>query len=173
MTVMCSKAIKESVQIMDPDEEYITIASAEEQMSLTAAARKKELDEARSKMKGARASVSRTIFTHSVTYQALAKSLEAARISSTRPASVPSADAHTNTLNKLEDTRLSLAKAINEMESALASKESEKSRLREELHALEESDPAAEHDLDSTAYVIASFLHDFEVLLTLLPTDCG
>lgn len=47
-----SKAIKESVQIMDPDEEYITIASAEEQMSLTEAARKKELDEARSKMKG-------------------------------------------------------------------------------------------------------------------------
>ena len=40
------------MQIMDPDEEYITIASAEEQMSLTEAARKKELDEARSKMKG-------------------------------------------------------------------------------------------------------------------------
>ena len=38
---------------MDPDEEYITIASAEEQMSQTAVARKKELDTARSKMKGA------------------------------------------------------------------------------------------------------------------------
>ena len=52
MLSCCSKAIKESVQIMDPDEEYITIASAEEQMSLTAAARKKEADEARGKMKG-------------------------------------------------------------------------------------------------------------------------
>ena len=64
---------------------------------------------------------------------------------------MPSAEQHTNMLNRLEDTRLSLAKAINEMESSLASKESEKARLREELHALEESDPAAEHDLDSTA----------------------
>ena len=49
-----SKALRESVQIMDPDEEYITIASAEEQMSATAAARKKELDAARSNMKGMR-----------------------------------------------------------------------------------------------------------------------
>ena len=47
-----SKAITESVQIMDPDEEYITIASAEEQMSLTASARKKDIDDARGKMKG-------------------------------------------------------------------------------------------------------------------------
>lgn len=37
---------------MDPDEEYITIASAEEQMSMTEAARKKEIDESRAKMKG-------------------------------------------------------------------------------------------------------------------------
>ena len=81
----------------------------------------------------------------------MAKTLEAARISSTRPPSVPSVEAHIKTLNKLEDARLSLAKAINEMESALASKESEKARLREELHALEESDPASEHELDSTA----------------------
>lgn len=84
----------------------------------------------------------------------MAKALEAARISSTRPPSVPSAEAHTNTLNKLEDARLSLAKAINEMESSLASKESEKARLREELHELEESDPAADHELDGTAYVL-------------------
>lgn len=82
-------------------------------------------------------------------HSALAKALEAARISSTRPPSVPSAEAHARTLNKLEDTRLSLAKAINEAESALASKESEKARLREELHALEEADAAAEHELDS------------------------
>lgn len=150
--VHCSKAIKESVQIMDPDEEYITIASAEEQMSMTEAARKKEIDEARAKMKGK--------FTHLYiprgplnAFSVLIKTLEAARISSTRPASVPSAEAHTNTLNKLEDARLSLAKAINEMESSLASKESEKARLREALHELEESDPATEHELDGTAYV--------------------
>ncbi|KAJ3554788.1 hypothetical protein NM688_g2932 [Phlebia brevispora] len=152
------KAIKESVQIMDPDEEYITIASAEEQMSMTEAARKKEIDEARTKMKGEHPrALLRAHTSNDAYFQALAKALEAARISSTRPASVPSAEAHQNTLNKLEDARLSLAKAINEMESSLASKESEKAQLREELHRLEESDPAAEHQLDSTALRLALF----------------
>ncbi len=56
-----SKAIKESVQIMDPDEEYITIASAEEQMSMTEAARKKEIDETRARMKGECQSICRLV----------------------------------------------------------------------------------------------------------------
>ncbi|PSS37429.1 hypothetical protein PHLCEN_2v733 [Hermanssonia centrifuga] len=118
---------------MDPDEEYMTIASAEEQMSITETARKKDVDGARMKLK------------------ALAKVLEAARVSSTRPSSVPSAEAHSNTLNKQDGNRISLAKAINEAESSLASKEAELARLRDELHALEESDPAAEHELDASA----------------------
>ena len=61
------------------------------------------------------------------------------------------------------------------MESSLASKESEKSRLREQLHALEESDPAAEHELDSTAYVVYcwSFLFDTTSLTYSANADCG
>lgn len=74
-------------------------------------------------------------------------------MSSTRPPAVPSADAHAATLNKLDGTRLSLGKAINEAESALASKEAELQSLKEELHALEAEDPAAEHDLDATVSV--------------------
>ena len=82
----------------------------------------------------------------------LARVLEAARVSSTRPSTVPSAEAHAQTLNKLDGTRLSLGKAINEAESALASKEAELQRLKEELQALEEEDPATDHELDATAY---------------------
>lgn len=87
----------------------------------------------------------------------LAKTLEAARTSATRPASVPSADAHAATLNRLDGTRLSLGKAINEAEGALARKEAELQALRDELRALEDADPAAEHDLDATACVMLSF----------------
>lgn len=83
----------------------------------------------------------------------LARVLEAARVSSTRPSTVPSADVHAATLNRLDGTRLSLVKAINEAESALASKEAELARFKDELYELEQEDPAAEHELDATAYV--------------------
>lgn len=82
---------------------------------------------------------------------ALARVLEAARVSSTRPSSVPSAQEHASLLNELDASRLSLAKAINDAESALASKEAELTRLKESIRTLEDSDPAAEHDLDATS----------------------
>lgn len=75
-------------------------------------------------------------------------------MSSTRPSTVPSAAAHASTLNKLDGARLSMFKAINEAESALASKEAELQRLKDEFQALEEEDPAADHDLDATAYTL-------------------
>jgi len=81
---------------------------------------------------------------------ALARVLDAARTSSTRPPGVPSAEQHATNLNYLYGTRLSLAKALNDAESAVASKEAELKRLMEELRLLEESDPAAEHELDGT-----------------------
>ena len=62
--------------------------------------------------------------------QGLARLLEAARVSSTRPTSVPSAEAHTSMLNDLDASSLSLAKAINDAQSALASKEAELARLK-------------------------------------------
>ena len=54
-------------------------------------------------------------------------------------------------MNDLDATRLSLAKAINDAEGALAGKEAELARLKDETRTLETSDPAAEHDLDATA----------------------
>lgn len=65
-------------------------------------------------------------------------------------------------------------KAINEAESALASKEAELARLKDELYELEQEDPAAEHELDATAYVIAlSFMLGDEVLTRLQVASCN
>ncbi|KAA1471272.1 hypothetical protein DENSPDRAFT_865060 [Dentipellis sp. KUC8613] len=129
------KMLREIRPAMDPEEEYLTIAAAEEQMSKRAVMRKKELEEAHAHLK------------------ALSRILDAARTSSKRPPNVPSAEQHAEHLNDLDATRLSLAKAINDAESEQASKEAELARLKEEAQALEESDPAAEaeRELDSTA----------------------
>lgn len=81
---------------------------------------------------------------------ALARVLDAARTSSTRSPNVPSAESHAGNLNNLDAVRMSLAKALNDTESAVASKQAELTRLKEELRQLEESDPAAEHELDGT-----------------------
>lgn len=44
--------MREGAAIIDPEEDYMTIAAAEETMSHTEAARRKELDQAKSKLKG-------------------------------------------------------------------------------------------------------------------------
>ena len=62
-------------------------------------------------------------------------------------------------MNELDETRLSLIKAINDAEGALAGKEAELARIQEELKKLKESDPSAEHNLDATAYVAWLCLH--------------
>jgi kinetochore protein Spc24 len=81
--------------------------------------------------------------------------LDAARASSTRPPTVPTPAQHVATLNELDATRLSLAKAINDAESSLASRDSEAelAKLKEEARALNEYDPAVEHEreLNGTA----------------------
>jgi kinetochore protein Spc24, fungi type len=89
-------------------------------------------------------------FAYAFSLPALARVLDAARTSATRPPTVPSAERHAENLNHLDHTRLSLAKALNDAESSVANKEAELTRLKEELRQLEESDPAAEHQLDGT-----------------------
>ncbi|GLB35373.1 putative spc24 subunit of Ndc80 [Lyophyllum shimeji] len=128
------KAIRDMLPIIDPEEDYLTIVAAEEKIAATEARRKKEIEEAHANMK------------------ALAKVLEAARVSSTRPASVPSAEAHAAALNELDVSRLSLAKSISDMEGLVASREAELTALKEEARQLEEYDPALEHEkeLDGT-----------------------
>lgn len=91
--------------------------------------------------------------THTISFTALSRILEAARISSTRPPSIPSTEAHAATLNELDINRLSLAKSISDVEGLAASKEAELAALKEEARRLEDYDPAVEHEkeLDGTA----------------------
>ncbi|EED81061.1 predicted protein [Postia placenta Mad-698-R] len=143
------KAIRDMIPIIDPEEDYLTIAAAEEQMSITEQERKREFEEAQLKLRS------------------LTRILEAARASSTRPPTIPSAEAHAAMMNKLDATRLSLAKAINDAESSLAGKEAELARLKEETTALEGSDSTTEHDLDATALRLALYKGlGFEPIMT-------
>ncbi|KAF5387130.1 hypothetical protein D9615_001847 [Tricholomella constricta] len=135
------KAIRDMLPIIDPEEDYLTIVAAEEKIAATAARRKKELEEAHATMK------------------TLSKVLEAARVSSTRPASVPSGEAHAGALNELDASRLSLAKSISDLEGLVASREAELATLKEEATQLEDYDPALEHEkeLDGTALRIRMY----------------
>lgn len=47
----CRKAIREMIPIIDPEEDYLTIAAAEEQMSITEEERRKEIGEAQSRVR--------------------------------------------------------------------------------------------------------------------------
>ncbi|KAJ6496515.1 hypothetical protein C8R47DRAFT_1114377 [Mycena vitilis] len=121
--------------VVVPDDDYLTLVAAEDTIVAAETKRRNELDELHSNLK------------------ALSKILESARISATRPSSVPSAEAHTSTLNELDIASLSLAKSIKETEGSVASKEGELTALKEAARRLEDYDPAAEHEkeLDGTA----------------------
>ncbi|KAJ7489874.1 hypothetical protein B0H11DRAFT_1859894 [Mycena galericulata] len=129
------EALRVVKTVVIPDDDYLTLVAAEETIATAEAKRRKELDELHSNLK------------------ALSKVLESARASSTRPSSVPSVVAHTSTLNELDSSRLSLAKAIQELEGLVASKEGELAALKDEARRQEEYDPAAEHEkeLDGSA----------------------
>jgi len=150
--------------IIDPDEDYLTIVAADEQFTASEARRKKELEEAHAKLRGrlcTTCSIHKPIA--NIAHLALSRILEAARVSSTRPGSVPSEQAHHNSLNELEQSGITLCKAISEAETTLASKEAELAGLKEETRRLEVYDPAAEHEkeMDGSAYVpltITAFL---------------
>jgi kinetochore protein Spc24 len=133
--------------IIDPEEDYLTIVAAEQKLAASEAKRKKELEEAHANLKG-KSFIYKTESWISYLFSriALAKALESARISSTRPDSVPSAEVHASALNKCDSNKFSLMKAISDMESEIGSKEAELAALKEEARKLEEYDPAAEHE---------------------------
>ncbi|KAF6764667.1 hypothetical protein DFP72DRAFT_799240 [Ephemerocybe angulata] len=121
------QVIRDLHPVIDPDEDYLTIVAAEEKIVASESKRKKELEEAHSKLK------------------ALSRIYEAARVSSTRHASIPSQADHASLLNELDNSKLSLAKAISDAEGLVGSKEAELAALKEEARQLEAYDPAVEH----------------------------
>ncbi|KAF9264862.1 hypothetical protein L218DRAFT_899998 [Marasmius fiardii PR-910] len=127
--------IKQMTEMIDPDDDFMTIASAEDKLRASETRRQKEIQDAHLHLK------------------TLAKILEAARVSSTRPKSVPSAEAHVAAINELDRSLLSLKKSISDAEDQVASREAELAALKEEARRLDEYDPALEHEkeLDGTA----------------------
>lgn len=103
-----------------------------------------------------------------------ARTHDSAQQSAKRPDSVPTRQKHAAMLEELDNKQMSLGKAINEAEGALASKEAEFARLKEELTALEEEDPAADHALDATAYVLLSAIDLYvREVMQRLADACG
>lgn len=145
--------------IFDPTEDYLTIVSAEEQMGAVALQRQKELDDANTELKCEPQSCSLSVGLESHAFVALLRTLDAGRTSCTRPPTVPSEEAHAQTLNTLDASRLNLMKSINDAEGSLAGKEAALVRLKEECSKLEASDPATEHELDATTSVQCFLLH--------------
>lgn len=74
----------------------------------------------------------------------LSRTLEAAKISCSRPTSVPSASGHEKMINELDSNRRSHLKAIDNAEGILTAKESELGALKEKLRGLETKDVAKE-----------------------------
>ena len=83
----------------------------------------------------------------------LVRALEAAKISCSRPTSVPSASGHEKMINELDSNRRGHLKAIDNAEGILTAKESELGGLKEKLRGLETKDIAKEvaNGLDSSA----------------------
>jgi kinetochore protein Spc24 len=67
----------------------------------------------------------------------LSQTLEQARAAAQRPASHPSSAQHEATITALEDEQLATAKSVNEETLAVARKEAELKRLKDELAELE------------------------------------
>ncbi|TFK64072.1 hypothetical protein BDN72DRAFT_846921 [Pluteus cervinus] len=122
------KAIQEMAPMINFEDDFLTIVAAEEAILAFNAERKKEIEEATSKL------------------AARKKAMEAARTSSKRPASVPSVEDHGKKLHALETEHLAAAKAIGNLEARIGAKEAELAELREEAKRLEEHDPAIEHE---------------------------
>ena len=143
-----SENIKSIAEFIVPEDDYRTIDAIHDQIDEDEAERREVLEQAHADLKGHLFISSQLVLRSDLTNIALARVLDAARTSSTRPPNVSSAEKHAANLNHLDAARLSFAKALNDAESAIASKQAEASQLMEELRQLEESDPAAEVELD-------------------------
>jgi len=118
---------------LDPSDDFIAFTEAEEAIKQTTSQREKEAEEVREQ------------------FRALSRLLEAARMSASRPRTVPSEVQHAKILQDLEGQQVSLGKATNEIQDTLRDKEVQVVRMRAEERELETLEEAEKHDLDSTA----------------------
>jgi len=125
--------MEQVISNLDPSDDFITFTEAEEAMKRTAAQRDKEAEHVREQ------------------FRAMSRLLEAARMSASRPRTVPSEAQHAKLLQDLEEQQVSLGKATNESQDTLRDKEAQVVRMRGEERDLEVREEAEDHDLDSSA----------------------
>ena len=94
---------------------------------------------------------------------AQAKLLEQARKSATRPASLPTAEAHAAAMNELEDARINLQKAASDLDDKQMATQASLALWRKKLASLNELDQVSQHleDVDSSVYVYLSLLSQY------------
>jgi len=112
--------------VIVPDDDFMAVEAIQQQIRNAQATRTKDLENVNDKLKG------------------LLRALEAAKLSCSRPTSVPSASGHEKMINELDSNRRSHLKAIDNAESVLTAKESELGALKAKLKALETRDVARE-----------------------------
>lgn len=125
--------MEQVISNLDPSDDFITFTEAEEAMKRTASLREKEAEQVREQ------------------FRTMSRLLEAARMSASRPRTVPSEAQHAKLLQELEELQVSLGKATNESQDALRDKEAQVVRMRTEERDLEIREEAEDHDLDSSA----------------------
>ncbi|KZT54590.1 hypothetical protein CALCODRAFT_499655 [Calocera cornea HHB12733] len=133
--------ISQVISLVDYHADLKTVKSATERMKTRQAARERESDENRSALR------------------TLSRQLESSRAAATRPSSVPSQQAHSESLIAADATKFQLAKSIKDEEGNVAQKEAEVERLKEELGKLEAWDVEGEWEVDSYAMRL-KVMHD-------------
>jgi kinetochore protein Spc24 len=125
--------LKQVKAFANPVDDLGIVATVQETMEATEAARADERDRIQEEL------------------SALSQALMEARSSATRPTNVPSASDHTKKMNGLDGERFNHYKSIKEAEETLASKEAELSRLKDDLKLLEAREVVDEVELDGIA----------------------
>ncbi|KAL1709852.1 hypothetical protein EV121DRAFT_252442, partial [Schizophyllum commune] len=133
--------LREMTGLIDGSDECNTIETADTLLAEKEEKRRQELEEATAK------------------YRAQAKLLEQARKSATRPASLPTAEAHAAAMNELEDARINLQKAASDLDDKQMATQASLALWRKKLASLNELDQVSQHleDVDSSVLRLQLF----------------
>ena len=131
-----------------PDDDFMAAEAIEQQIENTQARRTKEIESINEELKGKQeAELSVLGWCKTSKRKKLAgvlRALEGAKVSCSRPRSVPSASGHEKMMNELDKNRRGHLKAIDNGEGILTAKESELGALKEKLKELETREVARE-----------------------------
>ncbi|KAL1680829.1 hypothetical protein EV122DRAFT_275767 [Schizophyllum commune] len=131
--------LREMTGLIDGSDECNTIETADTLLAEKEEKRRQELEEATAKYKGKLS----LILYHSAT----------------RPASLPTAEAHAAAMNELEDARINLQKAASDLDDKQMATQASLALWRKKLASLNELDQVSQHleDVDSSVLRLQLF----------------